>query len=85
MAVDSLAEVLDRERVSYPDRKRLFLVLGLFLSNRISMSRAAELLGLRIDDFWLLLRELGVEYQVIDEEEVEEEVDTYRRIFKSSS
>ena len=84
MVVDNLTEVLKRERVSYPDPRRLFLVLGLFLSNRISMGRAAELLGLRVDEFWLLLRELGVEYQVIDEEEVEEELDTYRKIFKSS-
>ena len=76
---------MERERVPYPDRRRLFLVLGLFLSNRISMGKAAELLGLRIDEFWILLRELGIEYQIIDDEEAEEELDAYRRIFKSSS
>jgi len=85
MGADSLSEAVRRERVSYPDRERLFLVLGLFLSNRISMGRAAELLGLRIDEFWLLLKELGVRHQIIDEEEAEEEVDAYRRIFKGSS
>ncbi len=85
MAIDELAEVIRRERVSYPNRERLFLVLGLFLSKRISMGRAAELLGLRIDEFWLLLKELGIEYPIIDEEEAVEERDTYRRIFKSGS
>jgi len=84
MVVDNLTEILKRERVSYPDRRRLFLVLGLFLSNRVSIGRTAELLGLCVDGFWLLLKELGVEYQVIDEEEAEEELDAYRRIFKSS-
>jgi len=85
VATESLSELLERERVPYPDRRRLFLVLGLFLSNRISMGKAAELLGLRIDEFWILLRELGIEYQIIDDEEAEEELDAYRRIFKSSS
>ncbi len=85
MTVEDLRELLERERVPYPDRERLFLVLGLLLTDRISMGKAAELLGLRVDELWLLLRALGVEYQVVDEEEVEEELDEYKRVFKSSS
>ena len=49
------------------------------------MGKAAELLGLRVDDFWFLLFKLGVKYSVYDEEEVEEELDAYRRVFKSSA
>ena len=40
---------------------------------------------MRVDDLWMLLHKLGVEYSVLDEEEVEEELDAYRRIFKSST
>ena len=79
-----LREIIRRERVPYPDKEKLFIVLGLLLSGRISLSKAAELLGLRVDDFWLLMYKLGVKYSILDEEEVEEELDAYRRIFKSS-
>jgi len=80
-----LKQIIDKERVPYPDKEKLFLVLGLFLSGRISMGKAAELLDIRIDDFWLLLRKLGIEYSVLDEDEVEEELDAFKRIFKSSA
>ena len=80
-----LREVIERERVPYPDKERLFMVLGLLLSGRISMGKAAELLGLRIDDFWLLLYKLGVKYSILDEEEVEEELNEYEKVFKSST
>ena len=79
-----LREIIRRERVPYPDREKLFIVLGLLLSGRISLGKAAELLGLRVDDFWLLMHKLGVKYSVLDEEEVEEELDAYKRVFKSS-
>ncbi len=39
-----LREVIERERVPYPDKEKLFMVLGLLLSGRISMGKAAELL-----------------------------------------
>ncbi len=77
-----LKDVLERERVPYPDKERLFIVLGLFLSGRISMGEAAELLDLRIDELWLLMYKLGIKYSILDEEETEEELDAYRGIFK---
>ncbi len=80
-----LKEVIERERVPYPDKEKLFIVLGLLLSNRISMGKAAELLGLRVDDLWILLHKIGIKYTILDEEEVEEEVDAYKRIFKGST
>jgi len=80
-----LKQIIDKERVPYPDKEKLFLVLGLFLSGRISMGKAAELLNIRIDDFWMLLRKLGIEYSVLDEDELEEELDAFKRIFKSSA
>jgi len=80
-----LREVIERERVPYPDKEKLFTVLGLLLSGRISLGKAAELLGLRVDDLWILLHELGIKYSVLDEEEVEEELYAYKRIFKSST
>ncbi|MEB3862200.1 MAG: UPF0175 family protein [Desulfurococcales archaeon] len=80
-----ILEIIRSERVPYWDPERLFLVLGLLLTGRISMGKAAELLGIRIDELWLMLRRLGVEYEVVDEEEAEEEIEAYKRLFKSSS
>ncbi len=50
---------------------------------RISSGKAAELLGLRADNLWILVHRLGVKYSVL--EEVEEELDAYKEIFKSST
>jgi len=74
-------EVIERERVPYRDKEKLFMVLGLLLSGRISMGKAAELLGLRVDELWLLMLKLGIKYSVLDEEEVEEELNGYKKIF----
>ena len=79
-----LREVVEREHVSYPDKEKLFTVLGLLLTGRISMGKAAELLGVRVDELWLLLQELGVRYSIVDEGEAEEELDAYKRVFKNS-
>jgi len=80
-----LKEVIERERVPYPDKERLFIVLGLLLTGRISTGKAAELLDLRVDELWLLLRKLGIEYDLLDEEEIEEEVNAYRKVFKGGA
>jgi len=80
-----LKQIIERERVPYPDKEKLFLVLGLFLSGKISMGKAAELLDLRVDEFWLLLHELGIKYSLLDEEEAEEELDAFKRVFKSGT
>jgi len=57
--------------VHYPNPEKLFLVLGLFLSGRISAGKAVELLGLRVDGFYRLFTGLGIEYSIYyDEEEV---------------
>ncbi|OYT38516.1 MAG: hypothetical protein B6U89_05695 [Desulfurococcales archaeon ex4484_58] len=83
MSLD-LRKVIEREKIPYPDKEKFFTVLGLLLSNRISIGKAAELLGLRIDDLWLLIYRLGIKYSVFDEEEIEEELDVYKKVFESS-
>ena len=80
-----LEEIIKREQVPYPDKERLFTVLGLLLTGRISSSKAAELLGLRLDDLWILIRKLGIKYSIFDEEEIEEELDAYKKVFESST
>ena len=80
-----LREVIERERVPYPDKEKLFMVLGLLLSGRISLGKAAELLGLRIDDLWILMQKLGIKYIILDEEEAEEELCAYKKIFEGST
>lgn len=79
---DALLDIIRKEKVPYQDPEKLFLVLGLLLSGRISMEKAADLLGLRIDELWLLLKKLNIKYKVIDEEEAKEEVEAYRRLLK---
>jgi len=81
-----LREIVERERVPYPDKEKLFMVLGLLLSGRISMGKAAELLGLRVYELWLLLhKQLNIKYSVLDKGEIEEELSACKRIFKSST
>ena len=80
-----LKEIIERERVPYPDKEKLFMVLGLLLSGRISLGKAAELLGLRADDLWTLMYRFGIKYSILNEEEVREELDAYKKIFKSST
>ena len=80
-----LKKVIESEKIPYPDKERFFTVLGLLLSGRISIGRAAELLGLRVDDFWLLMYRLRIKHSILDEEEVEDELNAYKRVFKSST
>ena len=80
-----LKKIIEQERVSYPDKEKFFTVLGLLLSNRISIGKASELLGLRVDDLLLLMYKLGIKYSILNEEEIEEELNAYRRVFKGST
>ncbi len=66
-------------------RRGFSTVLGLLLSNRISIGKATELLGLRVDDLWILMYRLGIGYSILDEEEVEEELDAYKEVLKSNT
>ncbi len=76
-----LKEIIEREQVPYPDKEKLFMVLELLLSGRISLGKAAELLSLRVDDLWILMHMLGIRYSILDEEEVEKELEAYRKLF----
>jgi len=67
--------------VPYRDKEKLFLVLGLLFAGRVSFGKAAELLGLRVDEFWDLLDKLGVKFSYYDKEEVEKELEAYRKVF----
>jgi len=75
-------KIIEQEQVSYPDKERFFTNLGLLLSDRISIGKASELLGLRVDDLLLLMHKLGIKYSILNEEEIEEELNAYRRVFK---
>ena len=77
-----LKKIIEREWVPYPDKEKFFTVLGLLLSGRISIGKAAEILDLRIDDLWTLMYKLGIKYSLIDKEETEKETNAYRKIFQ---
>jgi len=78
--VSGIEAVFREVKVSYGDKRKLFMVLGLLLSGKISLGKAAELLGIRIDDLWALLEELDIKYHFYDSEEAEIEVEQYRKI-----
>jgi len=82
--MSSLKGTLEHIYVPYEDKEKLFLVLGLLLSGNISAGKAAELLGLRIDELWELLDRLNIDYSPIDEEEVEFELKNYGKVFSRS-
>jgi len=55
------------------------MLLGL-LSGRIFTSKAVKLLGLRIDELWLLMRKFNINHGIVDEERVKEELDAYKNL-----
>jgi len=82
--MSSLKSVLEHVYVPYKDKEKLFIVLGLLLSGKISAGKAAELLGLRIDELWELLDDLNIDYFPIDEREIEFELKGYGEVFGRS-
>lgn len=55
------------------DREKLLGVVGALVLRRISLDRAAEIMGMRRDAFLTLLDALGVEYSYLETVDVEAE------------
>ena len=53
----------------YREKERFLKVVGLLVSHQITFGKAAELLGMRMEELAFLLDKLGVEYSLLDEEE----------------
>ncbi len=54
---------------NYREKERFLKVVGLLVSHQITFGKAAELLGMRMEELAFLLDKLGVEYSLLDEEE----------------
>ena len=46
------------------------------------MGRAAELLGLRIDELWSLMSQFGIKHSVLDEENIERTRYLYKNLYE---
>ena len=53
----------------YREKERFLKVVGLLVSHQITFEKAAELLGMRLEELAFLLDKLGIEYSLLDEEE----------------
>ena len=80
----SLGRLL-RENTYHTLIRKNYSLLGLLLSGRISLGKAAELLSLRIDELWEIMSKLGIKHSILNEEVVEEELYAYKKVFKSNT
>jgi predicted HTH domain antitoxin len=73
-------EEVDRIVFSFPlfkdyrEKERFLKVVGLLVSHQVTFEKAAQLLGMKIEELSFLLGKLGVEYSLLDEEEAELEI-----------
>jgi len=58
-----------------------FAVIGLLVSNKISLGKVAETLNMRKDMLLEHLDKLGISWHILDNEELIAELKVYRRIF----
>jgi len=72
-----LFSMLGFSRDSAVEAIKEFSVLGLYLEQRISAGKAAELVGLRKREFVRLLARKGIPYFDYTDEELEEEFRTF--------
>ncbi|MGQ4915461.1 MAG: hypothetical protein ACP6IU_12065 [Candidatus Asgardarchaeia archaeon] len=58
-----------------------FAVIGLLVSNKISLGKAAEILNMRKDVLLERLDKLGISWHILNNEEQVAELKVYQRIF----
>ncbi len=64
----------------YEEKERFFKVVGLLVSHQITFEKAAELLGMRLEELSFLIDKLGIEYSLIDEDEAKLELSELKKI-----
>ena len=75
MEIDELREVANDLPFlkSGEDREKLLGVVGALVLRRISLDKAAEIMGMRKDAFLTLLETVGVDYSYLEKEDLEAE------------
>jgi predicted HTH domain antitoxin len=64
------------------EKERFLLVLGLLASRTVTLSKAAEIVGISISEFSTLLKTIGFKYSYLDEKESAEEVKASKNLLK---
>jgi predicted HTH domain antitoxin len=80
----SLESVVDEfplfnERV---EKERFLLVLGLLASRTVTLGKAAEVMGMPLQEFSTLLRTIGFKYSYLDEKELKKELKASKSLLK---
>lgn len=80
----SLTSVVDefplfRER---EEKERFLLVLGLLASRTVTLSKAAEILGISRSEFSSMLKTIGFKYSYLDEDELQKEASASKDFLK---
>ena len=75
MEIDELREVANDLPFlkSGQDREKLLGVVGALVLRRISMDKAAEIMGMQKDAFLTLLETVGVDFSYLEKEDLEAE------------
>ncbi|ASJ02768.1 hypothetical protein A3L09_05630 [Thermococcus profundus] len=64
----------------YHEKERFLKVVGLLVSHQVTFEKAAQLLGMKMEELAFLLDKLGVEYSLLDEEEAELEIEELKKV-----
>ena len=57
----------------YEEKEKFFTVVGLLFTRRVTLAKAAEVLGMDRDEFSRVLKLMGLEYSYLSAEEAEHE------------
>jgi predicted HTH domain antitoxin len=57
----------------YKEKEKFFTVVGLLFTRQITLAKAAEMLEMTREDFFRVLKLMGLQYSYLSEEEIEHE------------
>lgn len=64
------------------EKERFLVLLGLLASRTVSLSKAAEVMGMPLPEFSALFRTIGFKYSYLDEEELKKEAKASKGLLK---
>lgn len=67
----------------YEQKGRFFTVVGLLFSRQVTLSKAAELLNMDRDEFSVILKNMGLNYSYLTENEAEKELKAAKTLTSS--
>jgi len=62
------------------EKERFLVVLGLLASRTVTLSKAAQVMGMPLPEFSALLKTIGFKYSYLDEEELKKEAKASKAI-----